>query len=263
MFEKFNVQGLGVANQAFLTLVASEMNDGVVIDCGDGVTTIVPIQEGISVKEAMKRFEVGGRDISNYLAELLTEAVGGNKLDGVENYRQHAVLSGMKEQLCYVALDYDKEIGKGSELEKEFELPDGQKITISNERTQCAEALFNTQLIRRIGLYDGIHKAASASLKECDENFRELLCPNIVLSGGTTLLPGFMERMRKELAALGLECTFHVPQERKHAAWLGGSKLADLLIFDQMCITKEDYENMGASIVHKKCPLHHPHLPLS
>ena len=41
--------------------------------------------------------------------------------------------------------------------------------------------------------------------------------------------------------------------ERKYSAWIGGSILASLETFHKMWITKEEYDESGPSIVHKKC----------
>ena len=43
------------------------------------------------------------------------------------------------------------------------------------------------------------------------------------------------------------------PPERKYSVWIGGSILASLSTFQQMWISKQEYDESGPSIVHRKC----------
>ena len=82
------------------------------------------------------------------------------------------------------------------------------------------------------------------------------LYDNIVLSGGTTMYPGLPERLEKEITALApptMKVKIVAPEERKYAVWVGGSILSSLTTFPQMVITKEEYDETGPSIVHRKC----------
>ena len=91
---------------------------------------------------------------------------------------------------------------------------------------------------------------------KCDVDIRRELYSNVVMSGGTTMFPKLADRIQNELTALApstmkIKCI--APAERKYSVWIGGSILASLSSFQEMWITKGEYNETGVGIVHKKC----------
>ncbi|XP_065752615.1 actin, cytoplasmic 2 isoform X5 [Phocoena phocoena] len=102
----------------------------------------------------------------------------------------------------------------------------------------------------------GIHETTFNSIMKCDVDIRKDLYANTVLSGGTTMYPGIADRMQKEITALApstMKIKIIAPPERKYSVWIGGSILASLSTFQQMWISKQEYDESGPSIVHRKC----------
>ena len=128
-----------------------------------------------------------------------------------------------------------------------FEMPDGYNQAFGAERYRAVEGLFDPKM----ALTDAANPAPPAgqtipeliksSLSQVDVDIRPHLLSNVVVVGGSTLIHGFTERLDNELKAMfpGPRVRLSAPgnvYERKFASWIGGSILASLGTFHQVCV---------------------------
>lgn len=253
MFETFNSPALFVAVQAVLALYANGRITGIVLDSGECVLHTVPVYDGFAVSSGFSRMEVGGRALTEYLKNILAERGYSFTTIG-----ERKIVRDIKEKLCYVAHDFEQEMNtaaSSSSLEKCYELPDGNIITIGKELFHCPEALFQPSFLGKE--FAGIHEMIYSSIMKCDIVIRNNLYANTVLSGGTTMFPGIAERIHKEITTLApnnVNIKIIAQPDRKYSAFIGGSILASLPTFREMCISKDEYNETGPSIIARKIP---------
>eukprot|EP01083_Nonionella_stella_P272599 924495_1 len=279
MFETFNTPAFYVANQAILSLFAGNKLNGVVIESGYTRTRITPCYEGIALRHAFEGLDFGGQEVTDYLMDLLNQR--GYSLTSTSTER--AIVADIKQELGFIALDYDNALEAAetsSDGEVNYELPDGQFLTIGAERFRCAEVLFEPLLI---GLeQDGIHHGLCNSIEKCDKELQNELFDNILFSGGNTMFDGLDERLLKEVKALVSNKTLidgylrehYVKQRAKslykdivdllnnyasfqpkldcsqkgsrmYLPWIGGSVVASTSEFENVCITMDEYNEIG------------------
>jgi actin, other eukaryote len=253
MFETFSSPAVFVAMQAVLSLYCAGKTTGFILDSGEETTHAVPIYEGHAIPHTILRLDIGGRQLTDHLQKIFAER--GYSFVSREDREN---LCDMKEKLCYVALDFNKELTENSKhfqkFEKLYELPDGNVLPIGNERFRCPEALFQP---KHVGLESmGIHDLVFQSIRECDLGIRKDLFSNIVLAGGSTMFEGISERLTKEIefvAPTSMKVRVIAPQERKFSVWIGGSIISSLSSFRQSWISEGEYNEFGPTMVHRKC----------
>jgi actin len=129
VFETFNVPAFYVVIQAVLSLYTSGCTTGVVLDSGNSASHTVPIYEGFALPHAILRLDIAGRDITELLIKRLME-----RGYAFTTTREREMARDMKEKLSYVALDFNQEPQTAARSSTLYELPDGEVITVGNER---------------------------------------------------------------------------------------------------------------------------------
>ena len=258
LFETFRVPALCIAPAPVLSLYAAGRSAGIVLDVGEGVAQSVPVVEGFVVAHAVSRADVAGAQVTEQLARLLARA--GHLFSTTTELE---VVREMKEAACYVAVDCAAEEDRAALTMHSrsaagspwgsYRLPDGTCCELGPERFRAPEVLFRPDLVGDEA--PGVHNMVAESVARCDIDLRARLYSSVLLAGGTTRLPGFGQRLLGELrrvAPADTRIRIMAPQERALSAWIGGSLLASLSTFKKMCVTKQEYEQYGAGVLHRR-----------
>ncbi|CAI4053391.1 hypothetical protein SUVZ_15G2830 [Saccharomyces uvarum] len=242
LFETFNLPALYVSNPAVLSLYASGRTTGCVVDCGEGYCSTVPIYDGFALPASMMRMDIGGRDITKHLQFQLRKSAGVSLFSSSER----EIVRTIKEKVCYLATDIKKEentyLQESQDFTSVFKLPDGKCIKIGNDRYRAPEILFSPQIIG--SGYDGLSDMCMQSIWKVDLDLRSTFLSSIILSGGTTTLRGFGDRMLHDLEASTKgtsKIKIIAPPERKYTTWVGGSILTGLSTFQRLWTKKSDW----------------------
>ena len=254
-FESLHVPALYITPSSPLALYASGRTTGLVLECGEGVTSATPIYEGFAISHGISRAEYGGAEITKQLSLLLRKAgVSLHTTAEIETVRS------IKETSSYISSNPSLEetmVLEGryrppTTVNETYRLPDGTRLNLGPELFRAPEILFRPNLI---GLeYPGIADLVSLSIAKSDLNLRASLLSNVLLSGGTTTTKGLGARMLQELrknTAPDVKVRIWAPNDRTHLTWVGGSILASLSTFRSLWITKDTWEEEGPNAIHK------------
>ncbi|KAL7581251.1 hypothetical protein ACA910_006024 [Epithemia clementina (nom. ined.)] len=252
-FESIRAPALYFTPPSVLSLYASGRTTGVVLDVGEGVMQAVPVYEGFALTHSVSRSDVAGRDVTKHL-QLQLRRAGLSFTTTAEN----DLVKTIKEDVCYLTPTPTMQESAGStgasaDAKTQYQLPDGQTITLSSERFLAPSVLFDPSLI-------GSEESGAAdvlvnSIQRSDLDLRPKLYSQIVLAGGSTLTAGFGDRMLYEVRSRSPSHTrirISAPPERIYSAYVGGSILASLATFKNMWVSRVEYEEKGANVLHRR-----------
>ena len=227
---KIGIPGVVFSNQALMVLFAYGLTSGCVVDLGHGFSHIVPIYKGQIISDAIARLEIGGLELDKYLLRLLMQD-GYIKLAPATQKERDAITQ-FKENYCFIAFDLEGEVEqfqKFPELVKKFKSPNGKEVLIGITRFLAPECLFQPDVAGKEEL--GIDEALVNSILMCPREMRRELFNNIVLTGGSSMIPGLAERLHNEVKFIipeSVSVRIHSRENRALSAWIGGSIFASV-----------------------------------
>ncbi|KAI6194520.1 WD repeat-containing protein 48-like protein [Aphelenchoides besseyi] len=290
MFEKYQVPSFFLVKNAVLTAFSTGRSAGLVLDSGATYTSATPVYDGYAITNAVVKSPVGGdlivdqcRRVLNdqkielvpyYKVESKMEVKDGEppvwtkkkKLPTVtksyEDFMEKQLIEDYAQstlQLCDAPIDVDfmEKLPASS-----YGFPCGFRKDFLAERARIPEALFDKKYLEGHEVlretYLDVSTVAMTSCGMCDVDIRPHLFSNIIVTGGNSLIMGFTERLNHDLArrcnpTVKLRLPPCQPNERRYGAWIGGSIVSSLGSFQQLWISKSEYEESGKVIVDKRC----------
>lgn len=290
MFEKYNVPAFFLCKNAVLSAFANGRSTGLVLDSGATHTTAVPVYDGYVMGQAIVKSPLAGDFITVECKKLLEElnidvippymisakeAVGDRALPkwkkkdlpevskSFHNFMVKDVLQDFAASVLNV-MDTPYDHAQAETMPtSHYEFPNGYNQDFSSERFKICEGLFDPSIIKDLPSGNSMLSAGhvvTTSVGMCDIDIRPSLYSSVIVVGGNTLLQGFTDRLNRDLGtktppSMRLKIVSATGSaERRFSSWIGGSILASLGSFQQMWISKQEYDEGGKSCVERKCP---------
>ncbi|BDA44347.1 Actin-related protein 6 [Coccomyxa sp. Obi] len=248
-------------------LPAAAAGVGVVVDAGFSFTHAVPLCDGRVLWPSVRRINLGGKPLTNYLKELVSYR-------SINMMEETYLVEHIKDAVCFVSADLKADLAaaRAGTHKLEYVLPDGvneqlghvrqpqprergklsdksnreQVLMLNNERFMVPEVLFQPS---DIGLQQaGLAQTIVDAVEAAHPDLHPLLYSNVICTGGSAKCPGFSERLYNELRPLvpdDIEVGVHMPADPVLAAWKGASAYGMTPEYHQHAISKAHYEEVG------------------
>uniref|UniRef100_A0A665WKT6 Actin-like 6A n=1 Tax=Echeneis naucrates TaxID=173247 RepID=A0A665WKT6_ECHNA len=290
MFEHYNIPAFFLCKSAVLSAFANGRSTGLVLDSGATHTTAIPVHDGYVLQQGIVKSPLAGDFMSMQCRELFQElnveiippymiASKDGVREGAQaswkkkeklpqvtrswhNYMCNCVIQDFQASVLQVSdSPYDEQVAAQMPT-VHYELPNGYNCDFGAERLKIPEGLFDPSNAKGLSgnTMLGVGHVVTTSVGMCDIDIRPGLYGSVVVTGGNTLIQGFTDRLNRELSqktppSMRLKLIANnTTVERRFSAWIGGSILASLGTFQQMWISKQEYEEGGKQCVDRKCP---------
>ncbi|XP_062903676.1 actin-like protein 6B isoform X2 [Mobula hypostoma] len=260
MFEHYNIPAFFLCKTAVLTAFANGRSTGLVLDSGATHTTAIPVHDGYVLQQGIVKSPLAGDFISMQCRELFQEM--NMEITPPYTIASKEVIQDFQASVLQVSdSPYDEQVAAQMPT-VHYEMPNGYNCDYGAERLRIPEGLFDPSNVKGLSgnTMLGVSHVVTTSIGMCDIDIRPGLYGSVIVTGGNTLLQGFTDRLNRELSqktppSMRLKLIANNSTvERRFSPWIGGSILASLGTFQQMWISKQEYEEGGKQCVERKCP---------
>ncbi|XP_046553772.1 actin-like protein 6A isoform X2 [Haliotis rubra] len=289
MFEKYNLPAFFLCKNSVLSAFANGRSTALILDSGATHTSAVPVYDGYVLQHGIVKSPLAGDFITIECKKLMEEqdieVVPPYMIKSKEevkemskaNWQKRDVPSVTKSFHNYMVKDvfqdyaasviqvsdtpYDSSTAESMPT-MHYEFPNGYNQDFGAERFRVCEGLFDPSVIKDVpgNTMLGVGHVVTTSVGMCDIDIRPSLYSSVIVVGGNTLVGGFTDRLNRDLSSktppsMRLKIiAASSSSERRFSSWIGGSILASLGSFQQMWISKQEYDEGGKGCVERKCP---------
>ncbi|XP_074603374.1 actin-related protein 10 [Brevipalpus obovatus] len=269
-FNHLEVPSLAFVPSHLMSLVPCLISTGIVIDSGYTETLVIPIVDGETLLSSVQYARLGGQEINKCIREELFQRKAKIKIGSVEREFNESddlsenIIENIKVKTCFVApfergqmmASFKSSVGpEPSECppDVKFHLDGSKNLTIPGSlRESVAEILF-----KNYGEEQSVPSMVLDLLLSCPIDSRRTLASNIIVIGGTAMLPGFHHRLEEEMEYLKstearysklatIEFLFHkLLCKENYASWLGASIQGSLDAVNRASTNKESLQQSG------------------
>ena len=252
LFSTYGIKEIVPAFQPLLNCISGGVQTGLVVDIGFQLTQITPIIIGNIVVDGVRVVDLGGWDITDLLHRLLWDKGSFEGLQESTGISTLGIAEMIKENYGFVSRDpvaAMEEQRRGGGIR--FPLLLNESIAVSAERFLGPEVLFGPQE----KAVDPLDKLIFDVVSNYDSTIQQALLSNILLTGGTSLLPGLAERLYEELVRRFINYNYKIEitpfakyGSPRYSVFFGAAKLGAIEIPDSMKISRIDYKRSGIQI---------------
>ena len=245
LFEKYQIGGLFFCNSSVLSSFSYGKCSCLIFDSGNAQSNIIPVHDGMLIKNALNYFSLNGK----YIDDLIIKELISKQIDNFNNYN---ILQNMQ-----ILSDLKDIIFTSDSISNNYTLPDKKRIIINDN--YLSEIKKNIEL-KLFNEETNIKSLIIKSISSVLLDIKKELISNIFICGGNSLIlnnyfNNIKEALAKELVSSAVvRLTTHPSKiERSLACFLGASIISSLNIYKETIVKKEEYEEHGAIIIEKKC----------
>ena len=245
LFEKYEIGGLFFCNSSVLSSFSYGKTSCLIFDSGNAQSNIVPVHDGMIIKNALNYYSLNGK----YINELIVNELIAKQTD---NFKSYNILENIQ-----ILSDIKDIIFTSENIKNEYLLPDKKNIIINDNYISEIRKNIEFKIFKdELNLKNLILKTISSVLLDIKKD----LISNIFVCGGNSLIlnnyfDNIKEALAKELVSSAVVRLITHPSkiERSLASFLGASIVSSLNIYKETIVKKEEYEEHGAIIIEKKC----------